>query len=105
MTHSEIAAIQLRLAATTSGSWRAYVEGRDHFAADTFIMTGIAEGEEIWSETRGEDIYLTGANHADIDFIAHARQDIPALLAYIAELEARLTNANKNGRMGDKDKT
>jgi ABC-type nitrate/sulfonate/bicarbonate transport system substrate-binding protein len=50
-----------------------WVEGRDHESGDHFISTG------------GEDIYLTGATLADQDFIAAARQDIPALIAAIRE--------------------
>lgn len=49
-------------------------------------MTGIPKGDNIWGETRGENIYLTGVTNADFDFIAHARQDIPLLLAEIERL-------------------
>jgi hypothetical protein len=49
-------------------------------------MTGIPKGENIWGETRGEDLYITGAVNADLDFIAHARQDIPMLLEEIERL-------------------
>lgn len=66
--------IERRCAAATPGPWKSYVEGRDHTAGDSFIMTG------------GEDIYLTGATLADQDFIAHARQDIPALIQEIRAL-------------------
>jgi hypothetical protein len=66
--------IERRCAAATPGPWKSYVEGRDHTAGDSFIMTG------------GEDIYLTGATLADQDFIAHARQDLPALIQEIRAL-------------------
>jgi hypothetical protein len=36
--------------------------------------------------TGGEDIYLTGATVSDQDFIAHARQDIPRLIAEVERL-------------------
>ena len=71
--------MRTRCAAATPGPWKAYIEGRDHQSGSSFIMTG--EGS-----TRGEDIELTGATHADYDFIAHARQDVPRLLAEIARL-------------------
>ena len=90
MKPSTLQEIQSRLEATTPGPWKAWIEGRDHWVGESFIITGFAEGEDIWGEKRGEDFSLTGATIADIDFIAHARQDIPALLAYIAELEDRL---------------
>jgi hypothetical protein len=60
--------IERRCAAATPGPWKSYVEGRDHTSGDSFIMTG------------GNDIYLSGATLADQDFIAHARQDLPALI-------------------------
>jgi hypothetical protein len=33
-----------------------------HFGSDCFIMTGIEEGDDIWSDKRGNDIYLTGGD-------------------------------------------
>ena len=79
LTEEEIAAIHARCTAATPGPWRSYIEGRDHTSGSSFIMTG--EGE-----VRGEDIELSGATPADQDFIAHARQDIPRLLAEIQRL-------------------
>lgn len=69
--------IERRCAAATPGPWKSYAEGRDHTAGDSFIMTG------------GDDIYLTGATLADQDFIAHARQDIPALIREIRALSGK----------------
>jgi hypothetical protein len=50
-------------------------------------MTGIPEGENIWQEKRGEDLEIIGATTADLDFIANARQDIPALVKEIERLQ------------------
>ena len=69
-------AIRQRCIMATPGPWKSYVEGRDHDSGSSFIMTG------------GEDIELIGASVADQDFIAHARQDIPQLLAEIRRLKA-----------------
>lgn len=85
LTDKEIAEIKKRCSAASSGPWISYVEGRDHTSGSSFIMTG--EGEN-----RGEDIELTGATTADQDFIAHARQDIPALLNEIERLRNLLEN-------------
>jgi hypothetical protein len=57
-----------------SGPWKSYLEGREKMSGSDFIMTG------------GEDIYLTGATVSDQDFIAHARQDIPRLIAEVERL-------------------
>ncbi len=79
MTIQELDEIRCRCGAATPGPWKAFVEGRDHESGSSFIMTG--EGAN-----RGEDIELSGARPADYDFIAHARQDVPRLLAEIARL-------------------
>jgi hypothetical protein len=50
-------------------------------------MTGIPAGEDIWQEKRGEDLEIIGATIDDLDFIAHARQDIPALIAEVERLQ------------------
>ena len=92
MTESEIIKIEKRLRSATKGPWKSMIEGRDHTNGDNFIMTGITEGENIWSENRGTDIYLIGSTISDQDFIANARQDIPKLLDYIRTLKSKLDN-------------
>lgn len=84
MTDLELKEIQLRCDATTRAPWVSYVESRDHTSGSDFIMTG--EGEN-----RGADIELSGATVADQDFIAHARQDVPRLLAEIQRLKEKLS--------------
>jgi hypothetical protein len=75
LTQDEINEIRLRCERATPGPWKSYIEGREQMSGSDFIMTG------------GEDIYLTGATRDDRDFIAHARQDIPRLLAEIGRLK------------------
>jgi hypothetical protein len=70
--------IDARHRAATAGPWASFVEGRDHTSGSSFIRTG------------GDDIELSGATDADQDFIAHARQDIPRLLAEVERLRALL---------------
>jgi hypothetical protein len=76
LSDEEIAAIKARLERATAGPWRSFIEGREKISGSSFIMTG------------GEDIYLTGTTDADQDFIAHARQDIPELIAEIERLRS-----------------
>ncbi len=73
-------AIKARCEATSVAPWVSFIEGRDHEAGSSFIMTGIEKGDYIWGGKRGEDIEFDGTP-ADLDFIAHARQDIPMLVA------------------------
>ncbi|MCB9198187.1 MAG: hypothetical protein H6600_07000 [Flavobacteriales bacterium] len=90
MREEELNEIKNRVLSTTKGPWISWVEGRDHDSGDSFIMTGIEKGQDIRDDSRGEDIYLSGATISDLDFIAHARQDIPKLLSYISELKQQL---------------
>jgi hypothetical protein len=83
LTDAELDEIRARCQAATRGPWKAWIEGRDHESGSSFIMTG--EGPD-----RGEDIELSGALVPDYDFIAHARQDVPRLLAEIARLKRLL---------------
>jgi hypothetical protein len=69
LTGDEIEAIKARCEQATAGPWRSFIEKRDKFSGSDFIRTAV------------EDIYLSGATIADYDFIAHARQDIPRLIA------------------------
>ena len=80
MTDEELAEIERRCTAARPGPWTSYVEGRDHTSGSSFIMVGRDD------EYRGEDIELTGAKVEDQDFIAHARQDVPRLLAEVRRL-------------------
>jgi hypothetical protein len=74
----EILAIGERCECSTPGPWKSLVESRDHISGSDFIMTG------------GRDIYLTGATVADQDFVAHARQDVPRLIAEVRRLKKLL---------------
>ena len=79
MTDAEIDEIAARAAAAMSGPWRSFIEGRDHLGGNDFIQTG-------GDDDRSPDIELIGATPADQDFIAHARQDIPRLVAEVRRL-------------------
>lgn len=71
---SEIAKMKERYEHATPEPWKSYIEGQDQTSGSSFIMT------------KEEDIYLQGASVANLDFIAHARQDIPRLVAEIERL-------------------
>lgn len=84
LTDAELQAIKMRCDAARSSPWTSYVEGRDHTSGSNFIMIG-------QGPTRGEDIELLGATVEDQDFIAHARQDIPVLIAEIQRLRRKIS--------------
>ena len=75
--------VDARARAATAGPWQSFIEGRDHTGGSSCIRTS------------GEDIELSGASVADQDFIAHAREDIPLLLAEIRDLRQKLKSQIK----------
>lgn len=76
MTPEQLAEIKARVDAATGGKWFYNGEG---------IVGG---GGLEWVAQTFSKRETDFPNHeANGEFIAHARQDIPALLAYIAELE------------------
>jgi S-adenosylmethionine synthetase len=84
-----IAQIKQRMTDATGGNWFSIIEGRDQTGGSSFIMTNVEHNNDLRNPNRGEDFYISGATVADMDFIAHARQDIPMLLAEIERLKNR----------------
>ncbi len=83
MEHKQLTEILARAEKASPAPWKSYVEGRDHRSGSSFIMVGS-------SGDRRADIELLGGTTADQDFIAHARQDVPLLVAEIRRLQSRL---------------
>jgi hypothetical protein len=96
MTKQEIKKIKERYEANTVAPWVASIVGHDHESGSHFIMKGIPASKDIWQGKRGEDLEIFGATIADLYFIAHARQDIPALIAEIENLHVLLEIKNKS---------
>ena len=82
MDIKEINDIKERVDKTTLGPWKSFIEGRDHTSGSSFIRTS------------GDDIELSGATTNDQDFIAAARQDVPALIGEIIRLRKILDDNN-----------
>jgi S-adenosylmethionine synthetase len=84
-----IAQIKQRMTDATGGNWYSIIEGRDQTGGSSFIMTNVEHDNDVRNPNRGEDFEISGATVADMDFIAHARQDIPMLLAEIERLKSK----------------
>jgi hypothetical protein len=97
MTTEQLQVIKDRYNATSIAPWVASIEGRDHESGSSFIMTGIPKDEDIWQAKRGEDLEISGATNADLDFIASARQDIPLLIAELERLNDLVKEKNSIG--------
>lgn len=81
MTEEELSEIEQRCEAARKGPWTSYIEGRDHTSGSNIIQVGpTAEPKD--------DIDIVGATEADQDFMAHARSDVPRLLAEVRRLRA-----------------
>jgi hypothetical protein len=69
--------------AASKAPWQSFVEGRDHTSEDSFIRVGGLDDDEPDMDVSRDS---APASIADQDFIAHARQDIPRLLAEVRRL-------------------
>ena len=113
MRHLDIEAIRARCDAATRGPWTvvALTCPNGNAIVDSITGTGepqwcdYGEGEGEWytdslviAET---DMGVYGPTMPDAQFIAAARTDIPALLAYVEELERELA---ENDRLRDKER-
>lgn len=82
LAEAELEAIEARSKTASPAPWRSFVEGRDHWGGDDFIRVSDSDDEP--------DMYVSRdgkpADAKDLDFIAHARQDIPRLIAEVRRL-------------------
>lgn len=81
MTQEQLDAIQRRVDSATSGPWGCYGDG----AHEVFNAGEYSDGDP------GEVIAAVIDKRSDAVFIAEAREDVPALLAEVERLRARLT--------------
>ena len=85
ISEKELEEIEARALKASTGPWKSYIEGRDHDSGDSFIMIGSGYN-------RQEDMYVSRGSgplsSEDLDFIAHARQDVSVLVAEIKRLKS-----------------
>ncbi|MGH9225799.1 MAG: hypothetical protein ACRD2W_18895 [Acidimicrobiales bacterium] len=84
---NELDDMEMRAAAATPGPWRDFIEARDDFSGNDFIETGGGGDGQPDMYVRLE---AAPAPAADLEFIAHARQDVPRLVAEVRRLRALL---------------
>lgn len=107
MTDDRIAEIRARAEKATAGPWAVEeTHGRDCVWLD---VVNVATEDEIFNgETQPQEHIVcvdygerlkSGKEHeiANLEFVAHARTDIPDLLARIAELEGELATIRLQG--------
>jgi hypothetical protein len=91
LSDDDLDAIEQRASLASPAPWEAFVEDRDHTSGDTFIRIG---GLDVSQPDMYVCQYGVGpspveVSDADLDFIAHARQDVPRLVAEIKRLRSR----------------
>lgn len=87
ISDAELDEMVRRADAAAPAPWEPFVEGRDHTSGDDFIRTGGLDDSQ-------PDMYVsldgTPAPPPVLDFIGHARQDVPRLVAEVRRLQRRL---------------
>jgi hypothetical protein len=99
VTEQELDAIESRCSLATPAPWTSYWEGRDHWGGSSFIMQQ-RDGRQC-------DLYLTfdysprseASELADQDFIAHAREDLPRVLAEVRRLKIFIASQGLDDRV------
>jgi hypothetical protein len=89
VSETELDQIEQRCRAASKPPWESFIEGRDHWGGDNFIRVGGMDDSELdMYVSRSTAKGLVPASDADLDFVAHARQDLPVLLAEVRRLRA-----------------
>lgn len=84
-------AIEARANAATPGPW---YQGRDD---RRYEDSGHAFTHEDMNHSDSYDVFPDAANPEDAEFVAHARTDVPALVATLRRLDAALTELAHHG--------
>jgi len=97
-TADQLAAIEARTDSATPGPWEADTGTRGDCVVwgpnGRFLMN--AQAEPHWIEYPGEKRSVSfDVDRRDAEFIAHARTDVPALLAMVREQRAKLDRVLK----------
>jgi hypothetical protein len=92
LSSDELDAIERRCRLASPGPWQSFVEGREYLGGDNFIrIGGLDDSEPDMYVSRATEQGLAPASNHDLDFIAHARQDIECLLAEVRRLRSSQT--------------
>ena len=89
LSDERLADIEARAEAATPGPWTGKIEPQRYPECDDADLPGIVRSANGIEVAAVDERYGDGQNYeADTAFIAHARSDIPALLAELKELRA-----------------
>jgi hypothetical protein len=87
LSNEYLEGVRKRCENSSNGLWISSIEGRDHpLGGDNVILRGVKNISNIRVREE-DDLYLVGGTVADYDFVANAKQDIPALLDEIDRLK------------------
>ena len=91
MTNDELSAIRERAVAATPGPWEMQPIGRSSFGYE------LRQRDSLSVLLYTEGCYVPKQEEANALFIAHAREDVPALLAEVDRLRAENTLLREHG--------
>jgi hypothetical protein len=87
MTEDELKAIRERADKATPGPWIDFIDTDGYLSVRDYTNIAICD----FGDLEGTE----GWDHDDAEFVAHARQDIPALVKEVERLQDRLHYANE----------
>jgi hypothetical protein len=101
VTDDELAAMDKRIAAAAPAPWYGWLETRHSTGGESYIEIApdADEDNEIYISRFAGTRELKSPNaqlDADIDFIAHAREDMPRLIAEIRRLRGLLPEESQD---------
>lgn len=93
LTEVELDGIERRASQATPGPWVPWLESREGIGGESFIELGADGVDDLQMYVAYSPARPAGpdaATDADLDFIAHARQDVPRLVAEVRRLRDEL---------------
>ncbi|MBP0448456.1 hypothetical protein J5Y04_02670 [Kitasatospora sp. RG8] len=99
LTDDELTAIERRAAAAAPGPWKAHLEGQG-IGGESFIQVrpDADPDDEIYVRRYVGNAELGSRHpelHADLEFIASARSDVPRLVAEVRRLQGALARQRR----------
>jgi hypothetical protein len=92
LTDAELAEIEERVNAATAGPWKNRPLESEGDSSTVYQMSRFVDGREV---SRICEVFSEEANAA---FVAHARQDVPRLLAEVKRLRAHVERVTASHR-------
>ena len=104
MSAPDLNAIRARAAAATEGDWKVTHAGNIHYGVRAHIEGDVYPATVVFAQADSQG-YGNGSRKVDAEFIAHARQDIPALCDEVEQLRQSIAVTGGLYRSAESDVT